>query len=99
MHSFFDPSSPQARAVGHLWWWMVGVGGAIWLGTTAIALYAAFARRGHRESDDLQHVSSATYSRIERLVAGGVFVTVLILIGFLIFDFAVGRAIAQHPHA
>jgi cytochrome c oxidase subunit 2 len=97
MHSFFDPSSPQARAVAHLWWWMVGVGGVIWLGVSGFAVYAAFSRRGRREADDLLHVDPETHHRLERVVTGAGFATVLILLGFLVYDFSVGRALAQHP--
>jgi cytochrome c oxidase subunit 2 len=97
MHSVFDPSSPQARAVAHLWWWMLGVGGTIWIGVTIVAIYAAFARRGQRESDDLLHVPAETHRRIERVISIGVFGTAFILVGFLVYDFSVGRALAQHP--
>ena len=97
MHSFFDPTSPQARAVSHLWWWMLSVGGAVWLGVAAVAIYAAFARHGRRESDDLHHVTPKTHRRLERVVTGAGVVTVIILLGFLIVDFSVGRALAQHP--
>jgi len=97
MHSVFDPSSPQARAVAHLWWWMLGVGGTIWIGVSIVAIYAAFARRGRRESDDLLHIPDETQRRIERLVSTGVVATMLVLVGFLVYDFSVGRALAQHP--
>ena len=97
MHSFFDPASAQARAVAGLWWWMFGVGMVIWLGVTVLALWAARAKRGQRESDDLYHLPPETHRRLERVVAGGVFATILILAGFLIYDFSVGRLLAQHP--
>jgi cytochrome c oxidase subunit 2 len=97
MHSVFDPTSPQARAVAHLWWWMLGVGGAVWISVTTVALYAAFARRGHRESDDLFHLAPEMHQRLTRIVAAAGFVTVLILAVFLVYDFAAGRALAQHP--
>src|SRR5512142_578236 len=97
MHSFFDPSSPQARAVAHLWWWMLGVGGAIWIGVTIVALYAGFAPRGRRAADDLVHVPAETHRRLERVVSVSVGATILILIAFLAYDFTVGRALAQHP--
>jgi cytochrome c oxidase subunit 2 len=97
MHSFFDPGSPQAKAVAHLWWWMLAVGGAIWIGVTVVALYAVFAHRGQREADDLLHLPPATHHRIERVVSSAVFVTILVLVAFLIYDFSVGRALAQHP--
>jgi cytochrome c oxidase subunit 2 len=76
---------------------MFGVGLVIWLGVAALAVYAAHARHGERGADDLMHVSAATHQRIERTVATGVFLTVLVLAGFLIYDFGVGRALAQHP--
>jgi cytochrome c oxidase subunit 2 len=97
MHSVLDPTSPQARAVAHLWWWMLAVGGGVWLVVIAAMVYAVRAKRGHRESDDLVHVSDDTHRRMERVVVAGVFVTVLILAAFLAFDFSVGRLLAQHP--
>src|SRR5438105_3850932 len=97
MHSAFDPSSPQARAVAHLWWWMFGVGGAVWIAVTVAMLLAVRARHGRRGSDDLLHVSPETHSGMERAVTSATFITILILVGFLVYDFAVGRALAQHP--
>src|SRR4051812_23010994 len=97
MHSVFDPNSPQARAIAGLWWAMFGVGLVIWLGVFAFALYAARAKRGARASDDLMHVSNETHGRLERAVSTGVFLTILILAGFLVYDFSVGRLLAQHP--
>jgi cytochrome c oxidase subunit II len=97
MHSFFAPSSPQARAVASLFWWMVGVGGVIWIGVVLFAVYAARAKRGTRASDDLNHVAPETHHSVERAVAAAVFTTILILAGFLAYDFMAGRALAQHP--
>ncbi|MDB4877212.1 MAG: cytochrome c oxidase, subunit [Gemmatimonadetes bacterium] len=97
MHSFFDPASPQARAVAGLWWWMFGVGFVIWLGVAALAVYVANAGHGQRESDDLMHVPPETRRRIERIVSASVFATVLVLAVFLVYDFSVGRLLAQHP--
>lgn len=98
MHSVFDAASPQAHAIAHLWWWMFGVGATIWLVTFFVALYASHARRGERGSDDLLHVEPPTQKRVERTISIAVFVTVLVLAGFLVFDFSVGRALAQHPN-
>jgi len=95
MHSFFHPGSPHANAVAHLWWWMFGVGGAIWIGVTLVALYAAFTRRG--SGDGLVEPPAAEHRRIERVVSAATFVTILILAGFLVYDFSVGRALAAHP--
>src|SRR4051812_8610529 len=97
MHSIFSPDSPQARAVASLWWWMFGVGGVIWLAVIAAMIVAVRARRGRLESDALTHVTPGEHHRVERTVAAATFVTVLILAAFLVYDFGVGRAIAQHP--
>jgi cytochrome c oxidase subunit II len=97
MHSAFDPSSPQARAVAHLWWWMFGVGGGVWLAVMIAMIMAVRTRHGQRGSDDLMHVSRETHAGMERIVAGATFVTILILGGFLAYDFTVGRLLAQHP--
>jgi len=97
MHSIFDPASPQARAVTDLFWWMVGVGAVVWLSVFAVGMYAATAKRGVREPDTLMHVPPETHSRVERIVTSAVFATILVLSGFLIYDFSVGRLLAQHP--
>jgi cytochrome c oxidase subunit 2 len=97
MHSAFSPVSPQAHLVATLWWWMLGVGGAIWIVVIGAMLYVSFARRGARGSDGLQHVAEGTHHRMERVVTGAGVVTVLVLAGFLVFDFSVGHALAAHP--
>lgn len=76
---------------------MLGVGGAIWIGVTIVALYAGFAPRGRRAADDLVHVPAETHRRLERVVSVSVGATILILIAFLAYDLTVGRALAQHP--
>ena len=95
MHSAFDPASAQAHLVATLWWWMVGVGGAIWLIVIAAMLYAA-STRNRRGTGDPVHVTEETHG-VERVVMGAGFVTVLVLAAFLVFDFSVGHALAEHP--
>jgi cytochrome c oxidase subunit 2 len=97
MHSAFDPASPQARAIAHLWWWMFGVGGFVWLAVIAAMLYVVFVRRTRRGSDGLQEMTPQQHHRVERVVAVATFVTILILVGFLAFDFTAGHALAEHP--
>jgi cytochrome c oxidase subunit 2 len=97
MHSFFHPESPQAIAVAHLFWWMFAVGAAVWLIVLIGAAYAAFARRGRRDADGVLAVTPAEHRGLERFVVSASFVTVLILMGFLIYDFSVGHALAIHP--
>ncbi len=76
---------------------MFGVGMVVWLGVFAFAVYAVRAKRGERAADDLMHLPPGARSRAERAVAAGVFATILILAGFLVYDFVVGRMLAQHP--
>jgi len=97
LHSMFSPASPQAQSIARLWWWMFGVGGLIWLAVIAVMFYTVRSARGRRGPDDLQHVATPTHKRLERIVAGAVFGSILVLVGFLIYDFGVGRALAQHP--
>ncbi len=97
MHSALDPASPQARAIAHLWWWMLGAGALVWVAVIATMLYATFARRTRRGADGLQALAPAQHGRLERIVAGATFTTVLILAAFLVFDFTAGHALAEHP--
>jgi cytochrome c oxidase subunit 2 len=97
MHSAFDPASPQARAVAHLWWWMFGIGSAVWLSVIATMLLSLRKRRASRGPDELLQPSPGVESGVERIVKVATFVTVLILVGFLAFDFSVGRGLAQQP--
>jgi cytochrome c oxidase subunit 2 len=97
MHSFFDPASPQTRAVAGLWWWMFGVGMVVWLGVFALAFYAAKRSRGERGVDDLSHVPVTMHRRLEYLVGVAVVATVLILSGFLGYDYYIGNVLATHP--
>jgi cytochrome c oxidase subunit 2 len=76
---------------------MFGVGVTVWLGVFAAMLYAVFARRGERGADDLNHVPAATRRRLEQMIGGAVFITLIILVGFLAYDFTAGRALAEHP--
>lgn len=85
MHSALDPASPQARAIAHLWWLMFSIGGAVWV-IVIVAMVVAI-RTGAEQPR----------ARMERIIGGAVFVTVLILAGLLVYDFGVGRALAAHP--
>jgi cytochrome c oxidase subunit 2 len=96
-HSVTAPASPQAHAIATLFWWLLGVGGAVWLLVSAVGIYAAFARRGTPGEDGLMHVTPATHGRMERVVIGAGVVTAVILLCFLVFDFTVGRALASYP--
>src|SRR6185503_10842567 len=96
-HSATAPASPEAHAIAHLFWWMLAVGGAIWLLVAATAIRSAFARRGAPGDDGLMRVSAETHTRLQRVVIGATVVTGVILMSFLVFDFSVGRALAAFP--
>ena len=82
MHSAFDPHSPQARAVAHLWWWMFGVGGLVWFAVVA-AMLIAVTRSG--ESGDMRRPALTWF----------VGATAIVLASFLAYDFAIGRDLAS----
>jgi cytochrome c oxidase subunit 2 len=101
MHSVLLTASPQAHMIATLAWWMFGVAAVVWLAVVCATLLAGRRRRRRRReqgSDGLVRVEEATDRRLERVVAVSVFATILVLAGFLAFDFAVGRALAQHPN-
>ncbi|HEY4305405.1 MAG TPA: cytochrome c oxidase subunit II [Gemmatimonadaceae bacterium] len=98
MHSIFFPDSPEARAIASLWWWMLGAGAVVWFTVVAAMVYAIRARRGRLEADALNHITPVEHRRVERAVGAAVFITVLILTAFLVYDFGAGRALAQHPN-
>ena len=94
-----DPASPQNRSVNNLFWAMLAVGGIVWIAVTIVALRAAL-RRPPAQPEELvapPEIPRDTNDRLTRIVAGATALTVLILLGFLIYDFTVGRALAAHP--
>jgi cytochrome c oxidase subunit 2 len=97
MQSAFNPASAQAHAIATLWWWMFGVGSVVWICVVVMMFLSLRGRRGVRGADDLSHTTPESRARIERTVKGALFVTVLILVGLLAFDFTVGRALAAAP--
>ena len=94
-----DPASPQNRSVNTLFWWMLGVAGAIWILVSVVAVGAAVARR--RTTIEAATLPGSPPDederRTSRVVVGAVGATVLILLLFLVYDFTVGRALAAHP--
>src|SRR3954462_13945215 len=97
MDSAFLPGPTLASAVALLWWWMFGVGMAVWVSVIITMFVVMRVRGGRRESDDLIHPSPSAHGGMERTVGIATFITVLILFGFLTYDFSVGRLLAEHP--
>ena len=94
-----DPAGSPNRIVNRLWWSMFAVAAAIWTAVVLAAFWAVLSRR-RATREELQPVTTSPndeqrrHSRIVGALVGG---TVVVLLLFLIFDFAVGRALADHP--
>lgn len=96
MQSVLDAASPQARAVAHLWWWMAGVGGVIWI-LVIVAMLVAVRRRGATGDATSRQSNHALGRGAYRAVSAALVVTALVLVAFLSTDFIAGRALGQHP--
>src|SRR4029078_10879986 len=92
--SVFNPAGPQADRIADMWWYMFWVAAAVWMLVVIALLFAAW--RGHRrdvpdQSDEINH-------RLRRPVSFAAAVTVLILVGTLVFDVFTGEARSVLPH-
>ena len=95
-HEVLRPVTEQAGHVATLFWWMLGVAAVVYLTVLAAFFYAPRASRklGTPSPDGTIAVSAETTRRMTRGVSLTVGVTVLILLTFLVYDFAIGRALA-----
>ena len=94
-----DPAGPPNRSVNHLFWAMLIVSSIIWVAVVVAALWALISRR-RRTREDLEPVVIVPNERHRRevgIVTGLVGATVVILLLFLVYDFTVGRALAERP--
>jgi len=94
-----DPASSSNRIVNRLFWAMLVVSLAVWLAVVVAAFWAALSRR-RKTREDLEPVVAVPNEeqrRHTRVVGGLIGGTVLVLLLFLVFDFTVGRALAEHP--
>jgi cytochrome c oxidase subunit 2 len=94
-----DPAGPPNRSVNQLFWGMLIVSALVWAAVVLAVFWAALARR-RTTREDLEPIAVVPNEQQRRhtrifttLVAG----TVLVLLLFLVFDFSVGRALAEHP--
>jgi cytochrome c oxidase subunit 2 len=97
--SVLDPAGPPNRAINHLFYSMLVVASIIWLGVVIAAFWAALSRR-RRTREDLEPIVIAPDEEQRRhasIVTGLVGATALILIVFLVYDFTLGRALAERP--
>jgi cytochrome c oxidase subunit 2 len=94
-----DPAGSSNRIVNRLFWAMLVVSLAVWLAVVVAAFWAALSRR-RKTREDLEPVVAVPNEerrRHTRIVGGLIGGTVLVLLLFLVFDFTVGRALAEHP--
>jgi len=97
--SVLDPAGPCNRMLNHLFYAMLAVAAIIWAAVVIAAFWAALSRR-RRTREDLEPIigpPEAEHRRHTSVVTALVGATVLILLFFLVYDFTVGRALAQRP--
>ena len=87
------PAGPRAESVATLWWAMLAVATAVVLAIVVALAHGALRRRAAAEDPARQEIDL----RLTRWVAGSIGVTFIILVGFLVANFALGRAIAAPP--
>jgi cytochrome c oxidase subunit 2 len=95
-----DPAGSPNRIVNRLFWSMLVVSATVWIGVVGAALWGALTRR-RTTREDLEPVvdlPNDDKQRQTRLVGALIAGTALILLLFLVFDFTVGRALAEHPN-
>ncbi|HEX6558664.1 MAG TPA: cytochrome c oxidase subunit II [Longimicrobiales bacterium] len=88
-HNALAPGGIQARRIATEFWTMLAVYTLVFLLTIGAAIWAFL--RGRRRTEPL--VDAATQSKLRRNVSIAVAVTALILVGFMVTDFALGRAV------
>jgi cytochrome c oxidase subunit II len=98
-HSVLHPASAHARDVVHLWWWMFWVAAVVWLIVSIMAVLGA--RHRHDAGSEVPDVypDPVGEQRAKRNVFVATLFTAAILIAFMGFDMAVGRAESNHGHA
>ena len=76
---------------------MAAVGGMVWIAVVVAMFASVRAKRSSLGPDGLIQLSADAQRRTAGVVNVATVITVLILLGFLAFDFSVGRALADHP--
>lgn len=85
--SVLEAAGPQAARLLPLWRFMLVVSAIVFVLVIGATIWAVFRRRREPPSE----------REMTRAVVGATGLTVLILFGFLVFDFVVGRALARPP--
>lgn len=89
--SSVNPAGPQAERISDLTWYLTATGTAVFLAVTGFLLYAVW--RGRRRAESA--AGPAAERTLTRWVAGSVAATVVILLATLVYNFYVGRSLAD----
>ncbi|HSJ76474.1 MAG TPA: cytochrome c oxidase subunit II, partial [Gemmatimonadales bacterium] len=90
-HSVLNPSSPQTRLIDRLWDAMYLVSAVVFVLVVLVLLLGAFRRRGA----EAPAIDPARERSLTMAVSSATALTVLILVGFLVYDVAVGRQLTR----
>lgn len=88
-----NPKGPQAERIGTLAWYMMIASTIVWVLVVVALLYAAW--KGHQR--DVADQSDETNKRLERPVITATVITVLILVGTLVYNITTSDAMASLP--
>ena len=91
-HNALAPAGRQAEAVRDLFWIFFWICLAVWVG---VLVFAGLALRRSRQRE-MPADEPVTNARMRRAVVIAVAITAIILTGFMIADFAVGRSVAGY---
>jgi cytochrome c oxidase subunit II len=91
------PASANARDVATLWWAMVAVATAVWIGVVVAMLIAIRRHRDAEPSAEAPYLGAESRRTRMAVFAAGL-ATVGILFFFMAYDFVLGRRTPQHVH-
>lgn len=95
LESAFDPAGIQAARISSLWWFMFWTATAVWAAVICVAFFAV-ARGRSRESAGTAYDSRE--APMKRAVIAGTALTVIILVGTVIYSVSTGSAMASPPN-
>lgn len=91
--SAFNPAGPQASRISTLGWYMIITSSVIWALVVTALLYSTW--RGHNR--EVADQSDAVNARLRRPVQIATGITVLVLVGTLVYSVSTGEAMASLP--
>ena len=94
--SVLNPFGPQSDRVAGLFWVMLAVAAAVCLAVYIALAWASLRKRPASAGAELA-LDADHERRMGRVVGGLVALTAVILVGFLVADFSVGRAMTSKP--